>query len=560
MALSEQHSGVSAADVKRRRDLAQQLLYGKSKPITHPLEGAADLANALVGGLAMRRADREEKEGRASANSILARALGGDDDTTSPAQLQSSGSSQPAIDPANPVATAWQGAQQPGNDSLAQALIGKAKGAGFESPQAMNPMAGKFGPGQNVDAPFVTSGLQDRGLAPHIAEGFAMNLRDESNFNPAANEANPAVPGSRGGFGLAQWTGDRRTGLEDFASQRNVDASNPNMQLDYLANELKGPEATAMQNISATQNPNYAAASIAKYFLRPAPQNLQARISDYQDRAPSNQVAQDGGDMAALPGAEPAQNFQTPGQPTRQEDIAALLSNDFIDPQIKSLLLKRLLPEESSPVEVNGRLVNPQTGQVIADFSDAKAPKTAEINGETVEWTGEGWRPVKVPGMGPSKPELARQSQLNQADIVTTDIGRALNTITNSTLPTTGAIGSTLSNIGGTGASDLSATLDTVKGNIGFDKLQAMRAASPTGGALGNVSDQENKTLQATMGALAQSQSRAQLEYNLKRLENEYNDIIHGKGNGPERHALSDPYAGAQKKKTSTGVEWSIEP
>jgi hypothetical protein len=46
--------------------------------------------------------------------------------------------------------------------------------------------------------------------------------------------------------------------------------------------------------------------------------------------------------------------------------------------------------------------------------------------------------------------------------------------------------------------------LDTVKANIGFEALQDMRNNSPTGGALGQVSEMENRLLQAVWGSLDQ--------------------------------------------------------
>lgn len=73
----------------------------------------------------------------------------------------------------------------------------------------------------------------------------------------------------------------------------------------------------------------------------------------------------------------------------------------------------------------------------------------------------------------------------------------------------------------GTPARDLDATLDTIRAAIGFDKLQEMRANSPTGGALGAISDKENKLLQSVMGSLDQGQSPDQLKANLKRLRDE---------------------------------------
>jgi len=53
--------------------------------------------------------------------------------------------------------------------------------------------------------------------------------------------------------------------------------------------------------------------------------------------------------------------------------------------------------------------------------------------------------------------------------------------------------------------------LQTLKGNVGFAKLQEMRNNSPTGGALGNVSDTEIRLLQSVLGSLDQKNSAAML-------------------------------------------------
>ncbi len=94
-------------------------------------------------------------------------------------------------------------------------------------------------------------------------------------------------------------------------------------------------------------------------------------------------------------------------------------------------------------------------------------------------------------------------------------------------LPNTG-MGSLLNWIPGTTGKDLETTLDTIKANVGFDKLQQMRANSPTGAALGAVSDFENKMLQSVIASLATSQSKEQFLTNLQRVEDTYNMIVHG--------------------------------
>jgi len=106
---------------------------------------------------------------------------------------------------------------------------------------------------------------------------------------------------------------------------------------------------------------------------------------------------------------------------------------------------------------------------------------------------------------------------------------------------TAGLGGTMLSKIPGTDATDLMKLIDSVKANAGFDKLQAMREASPTGGALGQVSDKEIRFLQSVFGSLDQDQSPKQLKYNLELFRYVYNSMIHGEGGHPY-----SPPAGAE--------------
>lgn len=84
---------------------------------------------------------------------------------------------------------------------------------------------------------------------------------------------------------------------------------------------------------------------------------------------------------------------------------------------------------------------------------------------------------------------------------------------------TTGLIGSQLAKVPGTAAHDLSNTLLEIQANLGFDTLQQMRDNSPTGGALGNVTERELALLQSTWASVQQSQSREQLVFNLNRIK-----------------------------------------
>jgi hypothetical protein len=72
--------------------------------------------------------------------------------------------------------------------------------------------------------------------------------------------------------------------------------------------------------------------------------------------------------------------------------------------------------------------------------------------------------------------------------------------------------GSALSAVPGTDARDFAAELDTLKANIAFGELTAMREASKTGGALGAVSEKEMKLLESALGALDPGQSPENLK------------------------------------------------
>lgn len=87
---------------------------------------------------------------------------------------------------------------------------------------------------------------------------------------------------------------------------------------------------------------------------------------------------------------------------------------------------------------------------------------------------------------------------------------------------TAGFAGEQLARIPGSAARDIRSDIETVKANLGFQELQAMRDASPTGGALGQVAVQELVALQSTVASLDASQSPDQLRRNLEQVRQHY--------------------------------------
>lgn len=73
-----------------------------------------------------------------------------------------------------------------------------------------------------------------------------------------------------------------------------------------------------------------------------------------------------------------------------------------------------------------------------------------------------------------------------------------------------------------TPALELASDIQTIRANIGFDKLQQMRDLSPTGGALGQVAVQELDALQNSIASLNQELSPDRLKSNLRKVEFHY--------------------------------------
>ena len=86
---------------------------------------------------------------------------------------------------------------------------------------------------------------------------------------------------------------------------------------------------------------------------------------------------------------------------------------------------------------------------------------------------------------------------------------------------TTG-FGSYLSVVPGTSAKELATVIGTIKARLGFDQLQQMRNASPTGGALGQVSNRELASLEGALASLDQGLSADALRQNLKQIKESY--------------------------------------
>lgn len=168
-----------------------------------------------------------------------------------------------------------------------------------------------------IEPDYMIGGLVRRGIPEHIARAFTAEAKSEAGLDPGINEQNPTVPGSRGGFGLMQWTGPRRRQLEAFAAERGVAPADPDLQMDFLVMELQGPESRAWQSIQSAGDTVSAARAITDTFLRPGIPRYDTRRKNAEEmagfRAPP---ASQGQQAIAQPGQAQARPLAQPLQST----------------------------------------------------------------------------------------------------------------------------------------------------------------------------------------------------------------------------------------------------
>lgn len=139
-------------------------------------------------------------------------------------------------------------------------------------------------------------------------------------------------------------------------------------------------------------------------------------------------------------------------------------------------------------------------------------------------------RLVNISGSKADIEEQNRQTQMRKAarqestgqNVVSREVRKALRMIEEDTgiLPVTGVKGKFAGDyLFDQEAVDLKRTLETLKASTAFQRLQQMRDASKTGGALGNVSNVELDLLMSAYGSLSQDVSKNELVANLKEID-----------------------------------------
>lgn len=287
-------------------------------------------------------------------------------------------------------------------------------------------------------------------------------------------------------------------GLDAERARLSAEAMRPQMearqaQLRALA-ESMGPAAL----IAFDTNPEKFGESLAEQY---SPQVIAAggvqSVIGSGNRVSAPRDMEFGDSLVRTDPLQPAPQTLMQRGPTFGEETARLNANNPIN------------------VAPGGRAVDPRTGAVIAEG----APRVFSAADATQLYTEDGGLMAEnrrdAPPVDPRAAQQAAGTANAALERIRNTRAKVNEALGDANGMTAGFIGGLTSRIGGTPAANLAATIDTIEANLSFGELQKMRDNSPTGGALGQITERELALLGATVASLRQSQSPEQLRRNL---------------------------------------------
>lgn len=524
---------IELQEIERRRQLAQALQEQGAAPLGNtetiggwaipksPMEGLAKALQQGLGAYQQKKAGDDEKAVATKYNEDLVRVL-------------TQGSQLSAGTPAR--------FQQPDPQEFEQAAD-----QGGESPAGFNVPAKPGDPMAAASLYMTHPATQALGMQQMQKQADAQEFKNlvQQLRSGASGGAPGGMPTGAAG-GAAQ--GDMPTNADPFA---NID-----------------PSALAL---TGSSNPH--AAGLAKmlqtaYDEQHKPQNLRSESTVYIPGRGAVFTAPKGGvqttwnngmpSMSAVQGANDVLGAQagavaggteagkapylldtvnTPGAPTlmtRQQQIEAATGRPMPQPgaQTTPLQPQPNIPAQplgipaSSVVGHNPALAGrpPAEQNAIRTVMDAESrgqPASVSVPGLKLQDQGDSAKQKKVGELSAELQFDAPKARAAVSDAVT-NLDRlatqAKQIYENPALWRITGIPGKFPNIPGLAGADVQANLGSLKSQVGFAVLQAMRDASKTGGALGQISDRENELLQRNLAALDNSQSPEAFRDNLAKV------------------------------------------
>ena len=169
--------------------------------------------------------------------------------------------------------------------------------------------------------------------------------------------------------------------------------------------------------------------------------------------------------------------------------------------------------------DLQARQIGNQVDAATAPYAGSKAAadaQSAQANAALAALKLKQEQEKAAKAGGPSSASDAILKVISQIDNIASDAKD------NGGLGETGFTGSQLRGWSGTAAYDLAQKLKTVDANLAFGELQKMRDNSPTGGALGNVTENELALLRSTVSNLDPNQSQEEFLAALGRARDSY--------------------------------------
>lgn len=125
---------------------------------------------------------------------------------------------------------------------------------------------------------FMEQLIKDFDLDVLDAAAIVGNAGHESGGFRSLQEIKPVVPGSRGGYGIMQWTGPRRRAYEAFCTKHKLEPASMEANWQFLKYELSATsERHALIELRKHKTLDSKTESFMETFLRPGIPHLKAR-------------------------------------------------------------------------------------------------------------------------------------------------------------------------------------------------------------------------------------------------------------------------------------------
>lgn len=549
--------------IAREREIAETLLMkaGNTSPVGHWTQGAARVVDALSGVVKNNRADAAETAGREGFQTQWDSVFGG---SGAPVQTAS-------IDP---IAQALTGQPQTASDA-AEMMAGASVPSGDTAGYIRQGLIQRGLPEHVADA-FLMNMQDESGLNPGINEAKPLVPGSRGGYGLYQLTG----PRRRAYEAYAQQNGiplDSVDGQLDFMMSE-LAGPEANAYQSIMAAPDTGSAAAAIVNNFLRPAEEHRARRVAQYTGGSGNQVAQALMGGGGGQGGGQPSMQQLMGLASDPWASDAQKSIVQsllGQQMQQQDPAYQLDMQLKQAQLAAATAPPAAPKpvyeggqwwdlsNGGPQALTDAASDPTSGMQNYEYLVSQGVDAATAmerafgaGGVSVTLGDQGQRTGPIPaGMAavadPSNPSGFRMepipggpvAQATEAaaaaqaagqeatgrtnNIVREDLGRIKDIVQSAPWynPAVGFGAKVASAIEGSNATNVAALSKTVLANIGFDRLQQMREASPTGGALGAISDRELGTLQSVMGNLEQSQSIEQFVYNLDRLGQVYEEI-----------------------------------